>query len=94
MLNTQQTIGEIEMMTLTQLTEWLGWASILNIGFLIIATILLVVMRPLISKLHSKIFDVPDKDLLLIYFKYLANYKMLIFIFILIPYISLKIMES
>jgi hypothetical protein len=91
-LNAQSTIGEIEMMTLTQLTELLGWASVLNIGFLFFATILLVIMKPLITTLHSKIFGISKNDLSLIYFKYLANYKMLSFVFIVAPYLSLKIM--
>lgn len=80
------------MITLSQLTELLGWASVLNIGFLLFATILLVAMKPVMATMHSKMFGVTENDLSLIYFKYLANYKMLSFIFIVAPYVSLKIM--
>lgn len=78
--------------TIEQLTELLGWASILNIGYLILATILLVLFRPLITSLHSKLFNIPENELPVIYFKFVANYKLLFVVLILAPYLSLKIM--
>jgi len=80
------------MMTLSQLTELLGWATVINLGFLIFTGILLVTMKSVISSIHSKIFGIPAKDLPLMYFQYLARYKTLSFIFIVSPYIALKIM--
>jgi len=80
------------MNTRSQLTELLGWASVLNIGFLLFSTILLITMKPVIAKMHSKMFGISEDELSLIYFKYLANYKILCFVFIVTPYVSLKIM--
>jgi hypothetical protein len=80
------------MITLSQLTELLGWASVLNIGFLLLTTILLISMKSIVVSLHSKMFDIPENELSLIYFKYLANYKTLSLIFTVCPYIALKIM--
>lgn len=79
-------------MTIAQLTELLGWASILNMGYLMLATILLVLCRPFLASLHNKLFNVAETELPLIYFKFIANYKLLFVIFILSPYLSLKIM--
>ena len=80
------------MITLSQLTELLGWASILNIGMLLSVSILLVLMRSFITSIHSKMFGIPENDLAIIYFKYLADYKTMSFIFIILPYLALKIM--
>ena len=80
------------MISLAQITEILGWASVLNIGYLFFATISIVVMKSVIVSIHSKMFGVPESDLPLIYFKYLANYKTLSLIFLVSPYIALKIM--
>lgn len=80
------------MMILSQLTELLGWASILNIGMLFFASIVLALMRPCITSIHSKLFGISENDLAIIYFKYLANYKIVSFVFIIAPYIALKIM--
>ena len=80
------------MITLSQITEVLGWASVLNIGFLIVASILLIVTKPTIASIHSKMFGIPESDLPMVYFKYLANYKIISFVLIISPYLALKIM--
>lgn len=79
-------------MTISHLTELLGWASVLNIGILLFTTVVLVIMKPLVVSIHSKLFGIVDNALPLIYFKYLAHYKILILVFIISPYIALKIM--
>jgi hypothetical protein len=80
------------MITLSQLTELLGWASIINIAFLTLATLSIILMREKISSIHSKMFGIDKKDLSKIYFNYLANYKILSLVFCVAPYVSLKIM--
>jgi len=80
------------MITLSDITELLGWASIINICALILAAFFLTVMRGTIIAIHSKMFGLSDNDLLLIYVKYMANYKTLIFVFMLSPYLALKVM--
>lgn len=80
------------MMTLSQFTELLGWASILNFGMLMFASLVLMLMKPYITSIHSKMFSIPENELTTIYFNYLANYKILTFVFIVMPYLALKIM--
>ena len=80
------------MITLSQITELLGWASIINIAFLTLATISIVLMREKISTIHSKMFGINKEYLSQIYFNYLANYKILSLVFCVAPYVSLKIM--
>ena len=69
------------MVTLGQLTELLGWALLLNLGFLTIAALLLMVMGATVSAMHARMFGLSAADLPLVYFKYLAHYKTLIFVF-------------
>lgn len=80
------------MITLAQLTELIGWASVLNIGILVLATTMLAFMRAFVVSLHRRFFDIPADDLAVIYFKYLANYKSLVLVFFVTPYLALKIM--
>lgn len=79
-------------MTLPQLTEFLGWATVLNFGFLIFVGLTLIVLRPVVISMHNKIFGLSETNLTQAYFQYLANYKILIFVFNVVPYIALKIM--
>ena len=80
------------MITLSQITELLGWVSIINISFLTLATLSIILMREKISSMHSKMFCINKENLSQIYFNYLANYKMLSLIFCVAPYVSLRIM--
>jgi len=79
------------VITLSQLTEFFGWASIFNIGFLTLATLGIIIMREKITTIHSKMFGIKAEDLSPIYFNYLANYKILSLIFCVAPYLSLKV---
>ena len=80
------------MITISQLTELLGWASIINIGYLFLATIILMFMRGTVSSIHSKMFDIDEKELSSKYFDFLSNYKIVTLVFMVAPYIALKIM--
>jgi hypothetical protein len=81
------------MSTTIQLTEFLGWASILNIALLCLSTLIFMLMRATVTRMHSKMFSIPESELPLVYFKFLANYKLLIWVFCLVPYISMKCMS-
>jgi uncharacterized protein DUF6868 len=80
------------MITISQLTELLGWASVLNIGYLFLATIILIFMRGTVSSIHSKMLNIDEKELSSKYFCFLSNYKIVTLVFIVAPYIALKIM--
>ncbi len=81
-------------MTMTELTNFLGWCTLLNFGMLIFATIALVASRPTVAKIHSRLMDMESKELSAAYFNYLANYKLMIFVFNLSPYLALRIMGA
>ena len=40
------------------ITEILGWSTVLNTGFLLTATIMMVAMRETIANIHGKLFYV------------------------------------
>ena len=80
------------MITISQLTELLGWASVINIAYLLLATLILVFMRGIMSSIHSKMFDLDEKELSSKYFDFLSIYKIVTLVFIVAPYIALKIM--
>ena len=79
-------------MTIESLTELLGWASVINIGILVLSTLAVITVRTSITEIHSKIFGLDEKDLGRAYFQYLAQYKIAIIVLNVAPYIALKIM--
>ncbi|MDF1815504.1 MAG: hypothetical protein P1V20_25120 [Verrucomicrobiales bacterium] len=76
------------------ITELFGWSTLLNAGLLVSSTIAIIAMRECITGFHSKLFGMQKTDVLNEYFRFLANYKILILIFNLVPYIALKIIET
>lgn len=77
-------------MTLAELTSLLAWCSAINISLLMLATLILTVCQNGIIAIHSKLFGLAKDDLLRAYFQYLAQYKLLILVFNLVPYIVLR----
>ena len=80
------------MFTIEALTQFLGWATVINVGVLIFATIAVMLMRNSMISIHGKMFGLDSVDLSRAYFQYIAQYKIAIFVFNLVPYIALKIM--
>ena len=79
-------------MSIVELTTFLGWCSIINIGLLTLTAIMIIVGREKIAKKHAKMFGLDEKELAPIYFKFIAYYKMVILVLNVVPYIALKIM--
>lgn len=78
-------------MTIETLTSLFGWMTLINCGLLTIFTIALVSAKDFVSKFHEKLLAVPKSELNRKYFQFLANYKLLITFFNLVPYIALKL---
>ncbi|WP_444928505.1 DUF6868 family protein [Microbulbifer sp. SSSA002] len=80
-------------MELENLTLLLGWASVINIGILLLSTLGLVCLRKPITRVHARIFTLNEQDLGRAYFQYLAQYKIAILVFNITPYFALKIIS-
>jgi len=80
------------MFTLSQLTTLLGWATLINIGYLLLSTFILIFMKGWITSVHSQLLGLNAKVLELKYFEFLSNFKVITMIFFVAPYFALKIM--
>lgn len=81
------------MFTVEVVREFLGWSALINIGLLMLSAIFIVVFREMALKIHIKMFDLDKNYLLQSYFKYLAQYKILIIIFNIVPYFALRLIS-
>ncbi|WP_027847652.1 DUF6868 family protein [Marinospirillum minutulum] len=79
-------------MSIAQLTTFFGWVAVINLGYLLVAALILLFMKSAISSIHSKMFDLDDKELTTKYFDFLSNYKIMTLVFTVAPYLALKIM--
>jgi hypothetical protein len=78
-------------MSLKTLKTFFFWMTVINFLILVISTCGVVALTQEIKSIHSNMFHVSSDELSLIYFEYLAWYKLLWMIFNLVPYISLRV---
>ena len=81
------------MNTIEVIREFLGWCSVINIGLLMLSSILIIAIRGPVSRIHAKMFDLDESDVRHAYFQYLGQYKIAIIVFNIVPYFALRIMN-
>lgn len=82
------------MTSLDNFTKFFGWCTVINVILYIFSAIMVIFMNGPISQIHAMIFGLTEVDVLHTYFQYLGQYKIAIFVFNLVPYIALKIINS
>ncbi len=78
-------------MTIEMIRAVLGWCAVINIGLLIFSSIFLIAVRGAASRIHGKMFNLDEKYLSQAYFQFLAQYKIAIIVFNIVPYFALRI---
>jgi len=81
-------------MNLDQLRELLGWCCVINSAILLLSTVVLMCFQQVIMKIHGKLMGMDERDLKRVYFTYLANFKIMVICFNLVPYIALILMKQ
>ena len=81
-------------MTMNELTAFFGWASVINIAILALMTLGVTALKGLGVSVHGKMFNLSAEELMRQYFQYLGQYKIATFIFAIVPYLALRIMQS
>ncbi len=81
-------------MDIETIREFLGWCTVINFGVMIISLLILLMIRDWASNFHAKMFGLDQAFVKQAYFQYLANYKIAVIAFNLVPYIALRIMGS
>jgi hypothetical protein len=79
------------MITIEILTQFFGWCAVINMSLLVITTVSIMIFEEPISKIHNKLFAINEEKLQLLYFQFIAYYKLAIIIFNLVPYFALKL---
>ncbi|MDV6028639.1 MAG: hypothetical protein F9B45_00710 [Phycisphaera sp. RhM] len=79
------------------MTSWeivlaaLGWCTLINLGVLTFSTVIVVGCGRTVGRLHQKWFQMESHEIRREYFRYLANYKLLVLVFNLVPYLALRL---
>ena len=76
------------------ITTFLGWCTVINLGLYVFSVVMVTIFSAPIKSIHSKLSKIPAEKLDELYFNFLGNYKLAIFITNLVPYLALKVMAS
>ena len=79
-------------MNIEQLIELFKWMTIISVGLLLFSTVAVVLLKNIYSQWHGKLFGISEKNIALMAYGYLGMFKVLIIIFIIVPYLSLLVL--
>jgi hypothetical protein len=81
-------------MSTQTLEQFLFWCMVINLGLMFISLALVTVLRPMVLRIHSRMFRVPEDYVAMAMHAFLSLYKLLAFFFVIIPWIALKIIAE
>ena len=87
-------IEDSEMNSVETFRKFFGWCTVINFGIFMFTAIAILLMRDWMSGLHGSMFGMDQEEVLESYFAYLANFKIVIIVFNLVPYLSLRMMGA
>ena len=80
------------MMDVNQMTFFFGWCTVINLAVYAFSALFIIVFKDFTIRLHSNIMGLEPAELPALYFKFMGNFKILIIVFNLAPYLALKLM--
>jgi len=81
-------------MTIFQIRDILLWCSVINIALMFITFLILSTGRSWAYRIHSKLFPITEAQFNAIAYSFLGVYKLLVFVFNIVPYIAVCIVTS
>jgi len=81
------------MDSLQTIREILGWCAVINIGILLFSALVLLVAERPIKAISARVWGLPDEDFSRIFFQLMAQFKILVWIFNITPYLALTLVD-
>jgi hypothetical protein len=78
-------------MTIEILTAFFMWCTIINAALLIFSSLMILAVSDWIYSIHSKIFSLSREAFNIIIYSFLGFFKIMVFVFNLVPWIALLI---
>ncbi len=74
------------------LTNFFMWCSLINFGILLFVTFFILMLSgDFVYRMHSKVFPMPRDTFNIVMYSFLGIYKILLFVFNIVPWIALLI---
>lgn len=80
-------------MDLAQLEQFLFWCLMMNLLIYSVTALAVIFMRGFVCKVQYKIFQISDTESMVTLQRYLAAYKLLITVFVFVPWLAVLIIQ-
>ena len=80
-------------MDLATLKTFFGWCTVIHMGLLIYASLMVTVFRNWVYNLSIKLFPMTRETHTAVVYSFLGVYKLMIFVFALVPWVVLVLMS-
>jgi len=77
-------------MDIDSLRSLLGWCTIFNSGLLLFWAVCFIFCRSFIHSFHGRMFEIPATTMNAIHYSGMLFFKIVIFVFNLVPYLALR----
>ena len=81
-------------MDIYSIRAFLMWCTILNVGLLVLSSLMCICAGDWMYRIHSKLFSISRETFNVAIYSFLALYKLLIFVFNLIPCVALSLVSG
>ncbi len=81
-------------MVIDYLIQFLGWCIIINVGLLLWWSLFILFGRDFVYRAHSRIFKMSEESFVKIHYTGMMFFKLLVFVFNLVPYCALQIIRA
>jgi hypothetical protein len=81
-------------MTIDTLREFFMWCTVINLGLFAWTAIMCATCRGFIVRVHGKMFGLSEATINSMLYGFLAAYKIVFIVFVLVPWIALSIMAK
>ena len=62
-------------MSIAEATTFFGWCTVLSMSLLVITAVCLAALQTLAITVHTALYDIPEDQLKIMYFDYMAKFK-------------------
>lgn len=80
-------------MNIEMLSQFFLWCSIINLVASLLVFLVLMIGKNRVYRIHSKLFNVSEEKAAEAIHSSMINYKTIIFVFNIIPYIAIQIIK-
>jgi hypothetical protein len=78
-------------MILQTLTTFFMWCTIINAGLLVFWTVIYMSAPDLVYRTQSKFFPIPRETFDVVFYSFIAVFKIVVLVFVVVPYVALLI---